>query len=300
MIKSLVWNGLAVAVILISSLFLSIPVLADDPPPGITANVNIVGNNPDVGVNIYGNNPGVWINGAPLPGIISSATSAATSAAIAGSTPNGGYSGASTGTLPPLGNSPALAGLNTGGQYNNPLPGWRGYFCPTSNNDPAVYHGSGCGGKWGVADGWPDYWSRRQIAGLAPEFYAEKEKMNTAINALAKIIGEIGKYNVLFGISNVKTNGDGSGNGNGNGNGQVASVASSTLEDLKKSLVQLEDVKLNLSVLEQEHADLASLVQQQKTEFDQKLLLMVLIFVFSVLCLGGALLYLNRKWRGAY
>jgi len=202
--------------------------------------------------------------------------------AVSSGLPNGTYTGASTGFLPPLINNPALAGLaSTNEHYTNPLPGWTGYFCPTSNTDPSVYKGSGCGGVWGTADGWPDFWSRRQIAGIAPEFYAEKEKLNTTITAVAKVIGVLEKYHLML-------NGDGNGNGNG---------LSGDLASLKKDISQLDDLKLSLSVLQEEHTDLSKALQQQKSDFDKKLINVIVVFAFVVICLIGAMLYFFSKLR---
>jgi hypothetical protein len=229
----------------------------------------------NVGVGIDANAANVWINGYGLDELAgwagyqagAQAGAAAGSAAFQNSASNSQYSGVGTGLLPPLSNIPAVAEVAPDGKYDSWTLGWQGFFCPHTNLDPMVYQGSGCGGIWGVCDGSPDMWTRRQIAGLAPEFVVQKEKLNTVIDALAKVIMVTETNNHAL-----------------NGNGGVAA--------LKAQLAQLEDVSLGLSVLEQEHAILETSVQKQKDDFNRKLVIIASALGFAILCLIGAVAYL--------
>jgi hypothetical protein len=179
--------GILFAVVL-SVQFIS-PVLADG-DPGIVAEVNIVGDFPDAYINLYGINPDVFINGANINDTISNAVNGA----VQSSTPNSTWSSASTGTLPPLANVQPQLQMIAPDKYVYWTPGWLGYFGVSSNQNSYVYKGAGCG-VWGVSDGYPDLWGRRQIAGFAPEFYLQKEKLNSTMNAVVKIIQESEKTN---------------------------------------------------------------------------------------------------------
>jgi len=230
----------------------------------------------NVGVGIDANQANVWINGYGLDelaaGMGYQAGADAASAAFQHSVSNSQYSGVATGLLPPLSSIPAVAEVAPDGKYDSWTPGWQGYFCPHTNLDPMVYQGSGCGGTWGVCDGSADMWARRQLAGLAPEFVVQKEKLNTVIEALAKVIMVTETNNHAL-----------------NGNGAAV---------LKAQLAQLEDVSLGLSVLEQEHAILETSVQKQKDDFNRKLVIITSALGFAILCLIGAVVYLAiHVWR---
>jgi hypothetical protein len=200
------------------------PALADDPPPGIVATVNIIGQNPDAYVNLYGDNGRAWINGVPLDGIISSAVSGAVQQA----TPNSQWSGGTTGVLPPLANVQPQLQQVAPDKYIYWTPGWLGYFGVSSNQNEYVYKGAGCG-VWGVSDGYPDLWGRRQIAGLAPEFYLQKEKLNSTMQAVVKIIQENEKSTASYqGLS----------------------------EQFKSYMVQTSDISLELAVAQAENTNL--------------------------------------------
>jgi len=229
----------------------------------------------NVDIGIDANEANVNIEGANLFDLAGSAGyqagAAAASAAFQHSAPNSQYSQVGTGLLPPLSSIPAVAEVAPDGKYDSWTPGWMGYFCPHTNLDPMVYQGSGCGGTWGVCDGSADMWARRQLAGLAPEFVVQKEKLNTVIEALAKV------------IMVTETN------NHANGNGAAA---------LKAQLAQLEDVSLGLSVLEQEHAILETSIQKQKDDFNRKLVIITSVLGFAILCLIGAVVYLAiHVWR---
>jgi hypothetical protein len=225
----------------------------------------------NVGVGIDANSANVWINGQGLADLAGQmgyqAGAAAGSAAFQNSASNSQYSSVGTGMLPPLNTNPAVAEVDRDGKYSNPTIGWQGFFCPHTNLDPMVYSGSGCGGTWGVCDGYPDMWMRRQIAGLAPEFVVQKEKLNTVIEALAKVI-------TVTESNNHELNGD----------GKVAAI--------KEQLRQLDDVSLELSVLEQEHIALARVVQKQQADFNRLLKIITLALGAAILCLTGAVIYI--------
>lgn len=168
------------AMILLLSV-LAIPSIAhaDD---SMNVDIDIWGDNPDTWVDIWGINPDVWINGKHLSNYGKYWANYYSSKAMRSSVPNGRYSGASS-------------------------PGWQGYFGIYSNDvvlvidhiNPgkvsySVYQGAGCGGKYGVNDGWPDFWSRRQLLGLLPileshyrhilSLEKEAEELNTRIKNL--------------------------------------------------------------------------------------------------------------------
>jgi hypothetical protein len=192
--------------IALSFIFIT-PVFAAD-PPGLITTVEITGNNPLTGVQINGDNPGtgVFIDGqnpTTLVDIdgqnsilyinghdINQTVGQAINGAVQSATPNSQWSGGSTGMLPPLANIQPELEVLAPGKYTQGRPGWLGYFSPKSNESPYVYKGSGCG-MWGISDGYPDLWGRRQIAGIAPEFYLQKEKLNQTQIALVKVIGEL-------------------------------------------------------------------------------------------------------------
>jgi hypothetical protein len=265
---------------LMPMLLISSAAYADDGDGDMNVNIGITTpGTANVGVGIDANEANVWINGYGLADLAAgmgyqagaAAGAAAGSAAFQNSVPNSRYSQASTGYLPPLSSNSVVAEVAPPGKYDNWVLGWQGYFCPHTNLDPMVYHGSGCGGKWGVCDGYPDMWVRRQIAGLAPEFVAQKEKLNTVIEALAKVIVTTEKYNGML-----------------NGNGGISDL-------MKAQMAQLEDVSLGLSVLEQEHIILEARVEQQTRDFNRKLLIISSAFAFALLCLAAAVLYLTTR-----
>lgn len=230
---------------------------ADD-PPGFNTNIDLFGNNPNLWTNLYGNNPNVWINGEHLGSLSNTITNNVLGHTGNGN-PNSNYSGASTGLLPPLGNIAGVAAVAPD-QYDTPYIGWQGYFCPHDNTDPSVYTGSGCGGTWGVCDGYPDMWARRQIAGIAPEFAIQKAKLDTVIEALAKVI-------TVTENNNHELNGDG------------------VVADIKDQIADLVDLRLNVSVLEEEQNRLNTVIQKQQAAYDQKLATITTIFSAVFVCL---------------
>jgi hypothetical protein len=201
-----------------------IPSIVNADDPGVVVDVTVIGDNPDAYLTLIGQNPDVWIDGVPLGGIISNAVNGA----VQSVTPNSTWSSASTGTLPPLANVQPQLQMIAPDKYVYWTPGWLGYFGVSSNLNQYVYKGAGCG-VWGVSDGYPDLWGRRQIAGLAPEFYLQKEKLNSTMNAVVKIIQE-----------NEKTNSDYQGL-----SGQM-----------KSYMDQMADTNLELSVAQAENANL--------------------------------------------
>jgi len=271
-------TGVRWLLLLVPTLLIPSTVYADD--EGGSMNVDISIRTPgtaNVGIDIDASTANINIEGANLFDLAAWAGyqggTAAASAAVQNSVPNSQYSGVSTGYLPPLSSNSVVAEVAPPGKYDNWVPGWQGYFCPHTNLDPMVYHGAGCGGKWGVCDGFPDFWARRQIAGLAPEFVAQKEKLNTVIEALAKVIAVTEKYNGVL-----------------NGKGGISDM-------MKAQMAQLEDVSLGLSVLEQKQVCLEARVEQQSRDFYRKLLIISSAFAFALVCLGAAVLYLAALVR---
>jgi len=261
---------LMVASLISPVLFTGSTAHADD-PPGFNTTVDLYGNNPNLWTNLYGNNPNVWINGEHL-GSLSNTITNNILGHVGNGNPNSTYSSASTGFLPPLGNVAGVAAAAPG-QYDNSYIGWQGYFCPHDNTDPSVYKGSGCGGVWGVCDGYPDMWARRQIAGIAPEFAIQKAKLDTVINALAKVITVTENNNHEL-----------------NGNGVVA--------DIKNQIADLVDIRLNVSVLEEEQNRLNTVIQKQQAEYDQKLATITAIFSAVFVCLIAVLVLIGLYiWR---
>lgn len=244
-------------------LFLVVPMLlipsAVRAGDGGTIDVDVTGDYLDVGVGVYGSNNSIWIDGIGDLGSIGAR-------AVQGSIPNSGYSQVGTGYLPPLSSYGVVAEVAPDGKYDGWLVGWRGYFSPDNNVDDAVYKGSGCGGTWGVCDGYPDMWTRRQIAGLAPEFVALYEKMETVIAALAKVIQVTNNNHAEL-----------------NGNGSVA--------ELKLQLSQLADVSHDLSVLAQRQAALEATVQQQRADYTRQLTILAAALAFVFVCLTAAVVY---------
>jgi hypothetical protein len=272
MFKYLIGLGYAL-VVLVAVFALAIPVSADD-PPAITATVNIVGENPDAHVNLFGNNPDVWINGNGL-GQLSyyggyQGGAAAASAASQFNTVNNQYSTSSTGLLPLPNITSDGRVADAGSPGTQWVEGWKGYFCPDSNDDIKVYKGGGCGGKWGVCDGYPDMWVRRQIAGLAPEFRQEQAKLQTSIVAISKLIMQ------------TKQNGN---------NLEMTNAA------LQQNLEQLGEVSVNLAVLEKRHNELELAVAQQKEDSDRKLTYICIIFAAGMLGMAGYLIALTLHNR---
>ena len=204
--------------------FSFIPSLVNADDPGVVVDVTVIGDNPDAHVNLIGENPDVWINGANINDTISSAVNGA----VQGATPNSVWSSTSTGLLPPLANIQPQLQQIAPDKYVYWTPGWLGYFGVNSNVSEYVYKGAGCG-VWGVSDGYPDLWGRRQIAGLAPEFYLQKEKLNSTMQAVVKIIQENEKTNTSYqGLS----------------------------EQMKSYMDQMADTNLELSVAQAENTNL--------------------------------------------
>lgn len=257
MVKYMIKVGLLV--------FLVVPLLlipsvayADDGDGGIDVDISIFGEPVNLSLNVPGSNTNVGINGTDLGSIGAKA--------LQGSIPNSSYNQVGTGYLPPLNRYGVVAAVAPEGKYDQPLIGWRGYFSPDTNVDESVYKGSGCGGTWGVCDGYPDMWTRRQIAGLAPLFVAQYEKMETVIAALAKVIQVTNNNQTQL-----------------NGNGGVA--------ELKLQLSQLADVSHDLSVLAQRQAALEATVQQQRADYTRQLTILAAALAFVFVCLTAAVVY---------
>lgn len=256
---------------LFSPLLFAKSIVHADDPGDINVNLGVWGDNPNFWANLYGNNPNVWINGEHLGSLSNTITNNVLGHA-GNSGPNSSYSGASTGFLPPLGNTAGVAAVAPG-QYDTPLVGWQGYFCPHDNTDLSVYKGSGCGGTWGVCDGYPDMWARRQIAGIAPEFAIQKAKLDTVIEALSKVITVTENNNHEL-----------------NGNGVVANI--------KNQIADLVDLRLNVSVLEEEQNRLNTVIQKQQAMYDQKLATITAIFSAVFVCLIAVLVLIALYiWR---
>jgi len=273
MLRHLRDTGFALIVGLIAVLALVLPVYADD-PPGIIATVNIVGTNPDAHVNMYGDNPDVWINGAGLDQLSAyfgaQAGAAAGAAAASSSAANSVYSGVGTGMLP----LPTITSDGKVASIDSPgtqwVPGWQGFFCPKTNLDPMVYHGSGCGGTWGVCDGWPDMWARRQIAGLAPEFRQTQNRLDVSYVALSKLI--VATQDQDSNIVNIN-------------------------QALQDHLAQLSILSADVAILEKEHQALKVAVLQQKEESDRKTLILSIIFGSGLLGMAGYLAVTTQHYR---
>ncbi|RPJ63522.1 MAG: hypothetical protein EHM12_02060 [Dehalococcoidia bacterium] len=268
MFKHLKCSGFAVMIGLIAVLAMVMPVCADD-TPGITATINIVGENPDTNVNLYGNNPDVWINGYGLGELSYGAgyqggASAASNASQYNSV-NNQYSSSSTGMLP----IPNITSDGRVSDINSPdtkwVPGWQGYFCPKSNEDITVYKGGGCGGTWGVCDGYPDMWVRRQIAGLAPEFRQQQAKLQTSIVAISRLITETQQHGNDLEFTNAA---------------------------LQQNLEQLAEVSVNLAILEKKHNELEAMVAQQKEDSDRRCAYICIAFGAGMLAILGYLVAL--------
>ena len=255
--------------VILLPLFASSPVYADDPGSNLNVEIDIIGDNPDLGVNMYGDNPDVWINGVHLNQIAAqiglTVGSVQVQKAISSSLPNSRYSGASTGFLPPLATNPGVAEVAPG-KYTQPLVGWKGYFCPDSNLDPSVYHGSGCGGTWGVCDGYSDFWCRRQIAGLAPEFVIQQEKLNTVIDALANVIRMTENNNSQL-----------------SGDGGLEDLQNQTSE-LQGQITNLEEIRASVSTLENDYVLLESTVNRNAVMYTRQV--NIVIYVFSGILAG--------------
>jgi len=261
MVKRISKVGLLVLLV-VPVLLAGSAVYADD---GIDAGIGITTpGTANVGVDINASNANVWINGADL--------GAMGAGAVQGSIPNSGYSQVGTGYLPPLSSYGVVAEVAPDGKYDGWLIGWRGYFSPETNIDEAVYKGSGCGGTWGVCDGYPDMWTRRQIAGLAPQFVALYEKMETIIAAVAKVIDVTNNNHAQL-----------------NGNGTVA--------ELKLQLSQLADVSVGLTQLEQRCNTLETAVQQQRDDYNKKLTIVASVSAFIFLCFAAYIVLLTLYIR---
>jgi hypothetical protein len=193
--ESVMAKYLLVFVMLLVFILIPSITLADS---GVVVDVTVIGDGTDASVNLIGDGSDVWINGAPLGGIISSAVSGAVQSA----TPNSMWSGASTGTLPPLGLIPEVNAIAPG-KYMNPVVGGMGYIGPKTNESPYVYKGSGCG-MWGVSDGYPDLWGRRQMVGVTVDLTIQREKLAQTQEALVRAIGEIQTNNASIGTVNTQ------------------------------------------------------------------------------------------------
>ena len=261
MMKHIGKAGLVVFLV-VPMLLMPSAVRADDGDINVGIGITTPGT-ANVWTDIFASNANVWINGQNLNdyqmGVQSSIHNLNNSIhnGVNNGVPNGQYSGASTGTLPVPGNWGTVAGDDVTPPQ---LIGWLGYFSPDSNEDPRVYKGSGCGGTWGVCDGWPDMWARRQIAGIADEYAWQREQLDTVINALSKVILITEDHNSSL---------------NGNGG----------LSDVRNQLLLLEDVSLGLSILQQEHAALEATVQKQRADYDTKFTIMASVSAFVLVCL---------------
>lgn len=261
MVKCISKVGLLVLLV-VPMLLAGSAVYADD---GIDAGIGITTpGTANTWLDINAGNSNLWINGVDWGSM--------GAGAVQGSIPNSGYSQVGTGYLPPLSSYGVVAEVAPDGKYDGWLVGWRGYFSPDTNIDEAVYKGSGCGGTWGVCDGYPDMWTRRQIAGLAPQFVALYEKMETVIAALAKVIDVTENNHAQL-----------------NGNGGVA--------ELKLQLSQLADVSVGLTQLEQRCNTLETAVQQQRNDYNKKLTIVASVSAFIFLCFAAYIVLLTLSIR---
>lgn len=259
--------------------------MADD--PGLITTIEITGDNPLTGVQINGENPttGVFIDGnnpttlVDIDGTgstlyinghdINQTISSAVSGAVQQATPNSQWSSASTGTLPPLAIVPEINTLAPG-KYNNAVAGNEGYFSIKTNMDPFVYKGAGCG-VWGISEGYPDLWSRRQLAGITIDYTIQKERLAQTQVALVKAIGEIQNNSASTESINAR---------------------------LSDSLDNLSAVTTDLSVMEQEgliyRAQIAKQFDDVNLKFNILLIACGLILALSVL-FGIILFSKSRK-----
>jgi hypothetical protein len=255
---------LIILMALLLSVLLISPVLADDPPQ-IVAEVNIIGDNPQAYVNLYGDNGKVWVDGVPLEGIINSAMSGA----VQNATPNSQWSDRNAGTLPPLSVIPEINTLAPG-KYTQAVPANRGYYGVLTNQSPFVYKGAGCG-MWGVSEGYPDLWGRRQIAGITIDYTIQKERLAQTQVALVKAIGEL--------------------------NDSKASVAS-VKGQLTDSIDNLKGITTDLSVMEAEGNAYRTQVDNKLKDLDGKFsLLLVGIIAFAVSFIVMVVIIAIRKNR---
>lgn len=249
--------------VVISTLLMVSPVLADG-DPGIVAEVNIVGVNPDAYVNLYGPNPDVFINGVDIDQTVSQAIGGAVQSA----TPNSVYVDRSPGVLPPLGIVPEINAIAPG-KYTQPVAGNAGYFSVQSNLNPFVYKGAGCG-VWGVSEGYPDLWSRRQLAGITIDYTIQKERLAQTQVALVKAIGEVQKNNASIETVGVQLN---------------------------ESLDNLKAVTTDLSVAEQEAVMYRQQVSKQFNDMSNQFLLLSILSAigFVFLAVLVIVLFISKK-----
>jgi hypothetical protein len=227
--------------------FIASPVWADG-DPGIVAEVNIIGVNPDAYVNLYGDNPDVYINGKDIDQTIGQAVSGA----VQQSVPN---------AIPEIN---AIAP----GKYTQPVIGGMGYIGPITNESPFVYKGSGCG-MWGVSDGYPDLWGRRQMVGVTVDLTIQREKLAQTQTALVKVIGEIQNNNASIGTVNTQ---------------------------LSESLDTLSGVVTDLAVIEEENLQFRERTLNKINDMNNTLIIiMVCCSVGFFVTMVGFLVVFKRK-----
>jgi hypothetical protein len=242
--------------------FIASPVWADG-DPGIVAEVNIIGVNPDAYVNLYGDNPDVYINGKDIDQTIGQAVSGA----VQQSVPNGVWGNGNTGMLPPLAAIPEINAIAPG-KYTQPVIGGMGYIGPITNESPFVYKGSGCG-MWGVSDGYPDLWGRRQMVGVTVDLTIQREKLAQTQTALVKVIGEIQNNNASIGTVNTQ---------------------------LSESLDTLSGVVTDLAVIEEENLQFRERTLNKINDMNNTLIIiMVCCSVGFFVTMVGFLVVFKRK-----
>lgn len=239
-------------------------IVSADGDPGIVATVNVVGVNPDAYVNLYGPNPDVFINGVDIDQTVSQAIGGAVQSA----TPNSVYADRSPGVLPPLGIVPEINAIAPG-KYAQPVMGNVGYFSVQSNLNPFVYKGAGCG-VWGVSEGYPDLWSRRQLAGITIDYTIQKERLAQTQVALVKAIGEVQKNNASIETVGVQLN---------------------------ESLDNLKAVTTDLSVAEQEAVMYRQQVSKQFNDMSNQFFLLSILSAigFVFLAVLVIVLFISKK-----
>jgi hypothetical protein len=276
--------GIIIAAVLFS---ISIsPVLAAD-PPGLITTIEITGDNPLTGVQINGNDPttGVFIDGdysdtlvdidgtnpdVYINGVNIESLATDTGAVVQQATPNSTWSGASTGTLPPLGLIPEVNAVAPG-KYMNPVVGGMGYIGPKTNESPYVYKGSGCG-MWGVSDGYPDLWGRRQMVGVTVDLTIQREKLAQTQAALVRAIGEIQTNNASIGTVNTQ---------------------------LSESLDTLSGIVTDLAVIEEENLQFREQTAQKINDMNNTLMLVIILVIvgFVAVAVGLCIILKSRKFN---
>jgi hypothetical protein len=220
--------------------------------------------NPDAYVNLIGENGDVWINGIPFEETIANAAIGAVQQA----TPNSVWSGGSTGTLPPLGLIKAVNDVAPG-KYTQPVVGGWGYLGPKTNENPYVYKGAGCG-MWGISDGYPDLWTRRQMVGVTVDLTVQREKLEQTQMALVRVIGELKE-----------------------GSNSVDSINTR----LTNSLDTLSGIVTDLSVLEEENLQFREQTTKKINDMNNILMFVIICVIvgFIAVSIGLFIILKSRK-----